>query len=55
MALTVRTSSAPDDLREPALQSLEALLAHIPGLTVVCIDARRHYGLLRAAVQDRTR
>jgi len=54
MALTVRTQfGAGRSSGSQHSQSLEALLAHIPGLTVVMPSTPADtYGLLRAAVQD---
>ena len=54
MGLTIRTQfGAGRSSGSQHSQSLEALLAHIPGLTVVmpCTPADT-YGLLRAAIQD---
>jgi len=54
MALTVRTQfGAGRSSGSQHSQSLEALLAHIPGLTVVMPSTPADtYGLLRAAIQD---
>jgi 2-oxoisovalerate dehydrogenase E1 component len=54
MALTVRTQfAAGRSSGSQHSQSLEALLAHIPGLTVVMPSTPADtYGLLRAAIQD---
>jgi 2-oxoisovalerate dehydrogenase E1 component len=54
MALTVRTQfGAGRASGSQHSQSLEALLAHIPGLTVVMPSTPADtYGLLRAAIQD---
>ena len=54
MALTVRTQfGAGRSSGSQHSQSLEALLAHIPGLTVVMpSNPADTYGLLRAAIQD---
>ena len=54
MALTVRTQfGAGRSSGSQHSQSLEALLAHIPGLTVVMPSTPSDtYGLLRAAIQD---
>jgi len=54
MALTVRTQfGAGRSSGSQHSQSLEALLAHIPGLTVVMpATPADTYGLLRAAIQD---
>jgi 2-oxoisovalerate dehydrogenase E1 component len=54
MALTVRTQfGAGRSAGSQHSQSLEALLAHIPGLTVVMPSTPADaYGLLRAAIQD---
>ncbi len=54
MALTVRTQfGAGRSSGAQHSQSLEALLAHIPGLTVVMPSTPADtYGLLRAAIQD---
>jgi 2-oxoisovalerate dehydrogenase E1 component len=54
MALTVRTQfGAGRSSGSQHSQSLEALLAHIPGLTVVMpSNPADAYGLLRAAIQD---
>jgi 2-oxoisovalerate dehydrogenase E1 component len=54
MALTVRTQfGAGRSSGSQHSQSLEALLAHVPGLTVVMPSTPADtYGLLRAAVQD---
>jgi 2-oxoisovalerate dehydrogenase E1 component len=54
MALTVRTQfGAGRSSGSQHSQSLEALLAHIPGLTVVMPSTPAStYGLLRAAIQD---
>jgi 2-oxoisovalerate dehydrogenase E1 component len=54
MALTVRTQfGAGRSSGSQHSQSLEALLAHIPGLTVVMPSSPADtYGLLRAAIQD---
>jgi 2-oxoisovalerate dehydrogenase E1 component len=54
MALTVRTQfGAGRSSGSQHSQSLEALLAHIPGLTVVMPSTPSEtYGLLRAAIQD---
>jgi 2-oxoisovalerate dehydrogenase E1 component len=54
MALTVRTQfGAGRSSGSQHSQSLEAMLAHIPGLTVVMPSTPSDtYGLLRAAVQD---
>jgi 2-oxoisovalerate dehydrogenase E1 component len=54
MALTVRTQfGAGRSSGSQHSQSLEALLAHIPGLTVVLPSTPADtYGLLRAAIQD---
>lgn len=54
MALTVRTQfGAGRSSGAQHSQSLEALLAHIPGLTVVMpSNPADAYGLLRAAIQD---
>jgi 2-oxoisovalerate dehydrogenase E1 component len=54
MALTVRTQfGAGRSSGSQHSQSLEALLAHIPGLTVVMPSTPADtYGLLRAAVED---
>src|ERR1019366_8204834 len=54
MALTVRTQfGAGRSSGSPHSQSLEALLAHIPGLSVVMPSTPADtYGLLRAAIQD---
>jgi 2-oxoisovalerate dehydrogenase E1 component len=54
MALTVRTQfGAGRSSGSQHSQSLEALLAHIPGLTVVMPSTPADtYGLLRASVQD---
>jgi len=54
MALTVRTQfGAGRSSGSQHSQSLEAMLAHIPGLTVVMPSTPADtYGLLRAAVQD---
>jgi 2-oxoisovalerate dehydrogenase E1 component len=54
MALTVRTQfGAGRSSGSQHSQSLEALLAHIPGLTVVMPSTPRDtYGLLRAAIED---
>ena len=54
MALTVRTQfGAGRSSGSQHTQSLEALLAHIPGLTVVMPSTPADtYGLLRAAIQD---
>jgi len=54
MALTVRTQfGAGRSSGRQHSQSLEALLAHIPGLTVVMPSTPADtYGLLRAAIQD---
>jgi 2-oxoisovalerate dehydrogenase E1 component len=54
MALTVRTQfGAGRSSGSQHSQSLEALLAHIPGLTVVVPSSPADtYGLLRAAIQD---
>jgi len=54
MALTVRTQFGAGRSSGPQhSQSLEALLAHIPGLTVVMPSTPADtYGLLRAAIQD---
>ena len=54
MALTVRTQfGAGRSSGSQHSQSLEALLAHIPGLTVVMPSTPADtYGLLRASIQD---
>ena len=54
MALTVRTQfGAGRSSGSQHSQSLEALLAHIPGLTVVMPSTPADtYGLLRAAIED---
>ncbi len=54
MALTVRTQfGAGRSSGSQHSQSLEALLAHVPGLTVVMPSTPADtYGLLRAAIQD---
>ncbi|HTR68851.1 MAG TPA: dehydrogenase E1 component subunit alpha/beta [Mycobacteriales bacterium] len=54
MALTVRTQfGAGRSSGSQHSQSLEALLAHLPGLTVVMPSTPADaYGLLRAAIQD---
>src|SRR3954466_12653536 len=54
MALTVRTQfGAGRSSGSQHSQSLEALLAHIPGLSVVMASTPAEtYGLLRAAIQD---
>ena len=54
MALTVRTQfGAGRSSGSQHSQSLEALLAHIPGLSVVMPSTPADtYGLLRAAIQD---
>ena len=54
MALTVRTQfGAGRSSGSQHSQSLEALLAHIPGLTVIMPSTPADtYGLLRAAIQD---
>jgi 2-oxoisovalerate dehydrogenase E1 component len=54
MALTVRTQfGAGRSSGSQHSQSLEALLAHVPGLTVVMPSSPADtYGLLRAAIQD---
>src|SRR5690606_26092767 len=54
MALTVRTQfGAGRSSGSQHSQSLEALLAHIPGLTVVMPSTPADtYGLLRSAIQD---
>ena len=54
MALTVRTQfGAGRSSGSQHSQSLEALLAHVPGLTVVMPSTPSDtYGLLRAAIQD---
>jgi len=54
MALTVRTQfGAGKSAGSQHSQSLEALLAHIPGLTVVMPSTPADaYGLLRASIQD---
>ena len=54
MALTVRTQfGAGRSSGSQHSQSLEALLAHIPGLSVVMPSSPADtYGLLRAAIQD---
>jgi 2-oxoisovalerate dehydrogenase E1 component len=54
MALTVRTQfGAGRSSGSQHSQSLEALLAHIPGLTVVMPSTPAEtYGLLRASIQD---
>jgi 2-oxoisovalerate dehydrogenase E1 component len=54
MSLTVRTQfGAGRSSGSQHSQSLEALLAHIPGLTVVMPSTPADtYGLLRAAIQD---
>jgi len=54
MALTVRTQfGAGRSSGSQHSQSLEALLAHIPGLTVVMPSSPADtYGLLRAAIED---
>jgi len=54
MALTVRTQfGAGRSSGSQHSQSLEAILAHIPGLTVVMPSTPADtYGLLRAAIQD---
>lgn len=54
MALTVRTQfGAGRSSGSQHSQSLEALLAHVPGLTVVMPSSPADtYGLLRAAVED---
>jgi 2-oxoisovalerate dehydrogenase E1 component len=54
MALTIRTQfGAGRSSGSQHSQSLEALLAHIPGLTVVMPSTPADtYGLLRAAIQD---
>jgi 2-oxoisovalerate dehydrogenase E1 component len=54
MALTVRTQfGAGRSSGSQHSQSLEAMLAHIPGLTVVMPSTPADtYGLLRAAIQD---
>jgi 2-oxoisovalerate dehydrogenase E1 component len=54
MALTVRTQfGAGRSSGSQHSQSLEAVLAHIPGLTVVMPSTPADtYGLLRAAIQD---
>src|SRR6202020_3402757 len=54
MALTVRTQfGAARSSGSQHSQSLEALLAHIPGLTVVMPGtAADSYGLLRTAIDD---
>jgi 2-oxoisovalerate dehydrogenase E1 component len=54
MALTVRTQfGAGKSSGAQHSQSLEAMLAHIPGLTVVMPSTPSDaYGLLRAAIQD---
>jgi 2-oxoisovalerate dehydrogenase E1 component len=54
MAMTVRTQfGAGRSSGSQHSQSLEALLAHIPGLTVVMPSTPADtYGLLRAAIQD---
>ncbi len=54
MALTVRTQfGAGRSSGSQHSQSLEALLAHIPGLTVVMPSTPADtYGMLRAAIQD---
>src|SRR4029079_2271757 len=54
MALTVRTQfGAGRSSGSQHSQSLEALLAHIPGLTVVMPSTPADtYGLLRAAIRD---
>jgi 2-oxoisovalerate dehydrogenase E1 component len=54
MALTVRTQfGAGRSSGSQHSQSLEALLAHIPGLTVVMPSSPADtYGLLRASIQD---
>lgn len=54
MALTVRTQfGAGRSSGSQHSQSLEALLAHVPGLTVVMPSTPRDtYGLLRAAIED---
>ena len=54
MGLTVRTQfGAGRSSGSQHSQSLEALLAHIPGLTVVMPSTPADtYGLLRAAIQD---
>ncbi|HXE44507.1 MAG TPA: thiamine pyrophosphate-dependent enzyme [Conexibacter sp.] len=54
MPLTIRTQFGTQTASGPQhSQSLEALLAHIPGLTVVMpATPADTYGLLRAAIQD---
>src|SRR6201999_4571397 len=54
MALTIRTQfGAGRSSGSQHSQSLEALLAHIPGLSVVMpATPADTYGLLRAAIQD---